>query len=346
MRKIKYLILFIFIAALILVIGIGIINYDKIITYLGYPTRGLEYTLNEESTAYSVNKGKMKDINKLIIPATYKDLPVTVIEESAFMNCISINEVIIPEGITYIGADAFRGCKGLQEIKIPNSVVAIGSSAFFGCSSLKSYSSPFSGGGDPVNNFIGYVFGAKYPNDNGSYVSNSLETINITDNTKAIEQFAFTNITSLKNVNIIATHKQVLANILMNCTNLESLTCPMIFPAMAFLFGGTTPVTLKYINFNDCEINVIYGSFFKDCKGLTSVNIPESIEIIDSEAFKGCINLTNIFIPKSVYLMGNSVFDDCLNLTINCEVLSKPTNWSDSWNPDNRPVAWGASLEE
>jgi len=39
--------------------------------------------------------------------------------------------------------------------------------------------------------------------------------------------------------------------------------------------------------------------------------------------------------------IGSSAFYNCSSLTIYCEVTSKPSGWSSSWNESNRPVVWG-----
>lgn len=54
---------------------------------------------------------------------------------------------------------------------------------------------------------------------------------------------------------------------------------------------------------------------FRDCAGLTNVDIPNSVTEIDISAFRDCTGLTNIIIPNSVTTMGSSVFQGCTSLT-------------------------------
>ena len=54
---------------------------------------------------------------------------------------------------------------------------------------------------------------------------------------------------------------------------------------------------------------------FRDCSGLTSVSIPNSVTSIGDYAFSGCSNLTAVSIPNSVTSIGESAFRDCSSLT-------------------------------
>lgn len=63
------------------------------------------------------------------------------------------------------------------------------------------------------------------------------------------------------------------------------------------------------------HVSSIGNEAFSECKELTSVAIPNSVETIGFEAFYGCTGLSSITIPNSVILIGNSAFSDCTNLT-------------------------------
>ncbi len=55
-------------------------------------------------------------------------------------------------------------------------------------------------------------------------------------------------------------------------------------------------------------------SAFAGCSSLISINIPDSVDIIDSFAFMGCSSLTSINIPDSVTVIGVEAFAGCSSL--------------------------------
>ena len=54
---------------------------------------------------------------------------------------------------------------------------------------------------------------------------------------------------------------------------------------------------------------------FRNCSGLTSITIPNSVTSIGSYAFLYCSGLTSITIPNSVTSIGSSAFSECSGLT-------------------------------
>ncbi|MFK8269751.1 leucine-rich repeat protein [Capnocytophaga stomatis] len=60
----------------------------------------------------------------------------TIIGECAFLDCIRLEEVILPDKLTTIKHGAFLGCQKLSKIHIPDSVTQWEFSAFLCCESL------------------------------------------------------------------------------------------------------------------------------------------------------------------------------------------------------------------
>ena len=55
----------------------------------------------------------------------------------AFYNCHELQNLVIPEGVTYIGDGAFYGCTYLENLSLPASVQSIGDNTFALCSKMK-----------------------------------------------------------------------------------------------------------------------------------------------------------------------------------------------------------------
>lgn len=107
-----------------------------------WTARELAYTLSADGTYYIVaGIGTCTDTD-LLIPATYKGLPVKEIGASAFRNNTAITSVTIPEGVETVGNYAFSGCTGLTSLTLPDSLQTIGQSAFYKCGGLTSVSIP------------------------------------------------------------------------------------------------------------------------------------------------------------------------------------------------------------
>lgn len=72
--------------------------------------------------------GGGKDV---VVPGGVKSI------SSAFYRNETVENVILPEGLEYIGEAAFMGCVSLKNVYLPSTLKKIGDSAFRGCGSLK-----------------------------------------------------------------------------------------------------------------------------------------------------------------------------------------------------------------
>ena len=109
-------------------------------------TEGLQFTLIDDNTAYEVSIPAYyrPTITEIIIPSSYKGLPVTKIAGSAFLSCINLREIFIPDSIAIIGYGAFANCSSLETITIPANVTVIKNNAFFYCGDLETIIIPAS----------------------------------------------------------------------------------------------------------------------------------------------------------------------------------------------------------
>ena len=196
-----------------------------------YETQGLEYTLINQETEYSVAKGEMT-ATELFIPAEYNGKPVTSIGyyafeycsglksvtignsvtsigSHAFCDCSSLTSVTIGNGVTSIGQFAFNNCTSLSEITIPDSVTSIGNAAFYSCINLTSVIIP-----DSVTSIGESVFAG----------CSNLETINIGNSVTSIEYGAFKNCSRLTSMVIPDSVTYIYNAAFYGCSSLKSIT--------------------------------------------------------------------------------------------------------------------------
>ena len=206
---------------------------------------------------------------------------------------------IIPNTVTAIGDHAFEDCTGLTSIAIPNSVTSIGYGAFQGCTGLTSIVIP---------NSVTYI------EDYTFYGCTKLTRIVIPNTVTAVGQQAFYNTAWFYNQPGGLVYAGMVA---------YSYKGMMPSGTRIALKEGTLGIA-DYA-FQDCRgltsivipnsvTSIGYGAFF-DCVGLTSIAIPNSVTAIDQAAFFDCTGLTSIIIPESVTSIGSGAFSGCTRLT-------------------------------
>ena len=89
-------------------------------------TSDLTFTLNSDGAGYTVTKCKQSASGKLVIPETYKDLPVTAIAERVFVSCPELTEIVIGNNVTNLGEFLFT-CDNLKSVTLGSGVHDINS---------------------------------------------------------------------------------------------------------------------------------------------------------------------------------------------------------------------------
>ncbi len=234
---------------------------------------GLKYSLNTDEKGYTVvGIGYCEDTD-LVIPATYRGLPVTAIGSNAFESVRSFKSVSIPASVTTIGEYAFAHCSVTTVTFAANSkLTTLDEYAFFLSSSLQSIALP-----DGVTTIGVAAF-------NGC---NNITSISIPDSVTTIENRALDFDSSAFTVYNNAKY-------LGNSTN----------PYLVLVKAIDTSITTYNIHTN---AKLIYAFAFEDCTLLTSVTIPDSVTIIGNSVFYKCDALESLIIGSGVTSIGDGI---------------------------------------
>lgn len=102
----------------------------------GENIHSFRFVLNEDNASYSV--GGQICFDKVVIPSTYKGLPVTAILIEGFKGQDKITEVYIPGSVKTIEMDAFSYCTSLTKVVLEEGVESLGTCVFEYCDNIDS----------------------------------------------------------------------------------------------------------------------------------------------------------------------------------------------------------------
>ncbi len=220
---------------------------------------------------------------------------ISSLPQEAFIGCVKLQEIILPQGITSIGKQAFSVCDALESVSLPASVASIGRDAFDG-DTLSSVNV------DQGNAVYSSVDGVLFNKDKKTLLfcpRGKSGSFAIPNGVKVIGQSAFrvcSNLTSLALPDSVTVMEE---NALLGCSSLTSLT----------LSANLTKIS-------DYALSGI---------GVESLALPASVTSIGSQAFQSCSSLKSLVIPASVTSIGCCVFNYCSALT--SVEFKAPSGW-------------------
>ena len=259
-------------------------------------------------------------LTNIVIPDS-----VTEINGGAFFGCTSLTSIVIPKGVTEIGESAFGGCVGLTSVVMPKSVTKIGWGAFKDCTSLTSIVIPkgiteigesaFSG----CTGLTGVVIpeGVTEISMNVFRDCTGLTGVVIPEGVKEIGYGAFSGCTGLTNIVIPNSVTVIMSSAFSGCTGLTGIVIPEgVTEIDCGAFGGCTNLTTisvsvdnpSYVSINNCCLSKDLRRLIFGCR---SSIIPDGVSMIEWDAFRDCAGLTSIRIPDSVTAIGVSAFYGC-----------------------------------
>ena len=179
-----------------------------------------------------------------------------IICNSAFFNCRSLTNIIIPKSVTAIGNDVFWDCRSLSNIVIPKSVICLNGNPFSGWEGKLECLSP---------NFI-YEDEVLFNKDKSKIVSfrnRKIESYIIPDSVTDIGDYAFSH-SSLSNIVIPDSVTDIGDYAFSDCSSLTKIVIPN-------------------------SVTDIGDYAFWECSSLTNIVIPDSVTDIGNSAFYDCI---------------------------------------------------------
>ena len=229
---------------------------------------GMTFTLTNSKTEYEVtSKGTAS--GDIVIPDTYRGLPVTSIGKKAFFNKSDVTSVSIGKNVKSIGEYAFANCSYVTSITLPEGLTFIGESAFASCRLLAGKLVIPNGVETIAKNTFAYC--------------GSIEEITLGNGIKRIEASAFT-----------------------DCASLTSMTMPAKLEFIGSLaFAKCKKISTLVLNDALSEI----GDYaFSELTALENVVIPDSVKRIGTGAFYLCSELSNVTLGTGISVIDDGAF--------------------------------------
>ncbi len=283
----------------------------------------------ESIGSYITNHSK-SSLEEVVIPDSVK-----YIGESTFSNCSKLTNIKLPNNLTTIEPYTFQNCSELTSITIPYGVTSIDDSAFSCCSNLANITIP-----DSVTSIGSFSFencskltSITLPNcvtkigDSAFYGCSSLKNIVIPDLVTTVADLTFHDCTGLQSVVIGSSVKDFSSDAFVGCQNIKKLIFADGLESINFSMTKNLESSLEQVIVPNSVKNI--GQYtFKDCSKLRKITIPDGVTNIGKEAFYGCSGLTNIVIPDSVITVDSYAFRNCTGLQ-SVTIGSSVTEFSD-----------------
>lgn len=236
---------------------------------------------------------------------------------SAFIDCACLTDIVIPSTVTVLDADAFKGCANLEKVEFVTvqdeddndvdwALEKIGYSAFANCAKLEEIELPVSVEILDENAFLN-CSGLRRVVTQG----NANDALVVREIGFAAFRFAFAALT-----NNDYYYDFVNEEVVVKIEGLE------VLGSKAFQGSNATAIYVENMSADFVtgkearELTEIVEWTFSDCKSLTTLVLPDTVETIGTYAVSACEKLTAFRMPKAISAIGGYAFSDCTALTV------------------------------
>lgn len=257
-----------------------------------------------------LNGTDIKLLRKMIIDGKLTDLDIQqcrIVGGGEEYYTTSYKSYVTSDNV--IGANMFYNCKKLISLVLPETINKIETDAFYRCDNLAELRIPSS---------------CEEIESSGIAYCSSLQTVTISDGLNNIGSLNFNGCQSLVNFVVESgnTEYKAVDGVLFTIDGQELLKYPQgktnenySIPSSVRIIGG---YSFAYSNLSTVEIpnsvNVIESSAFYYSKNLDNVVVPNSVTKIEMSAFSNCSNLNTIKLSESIKKLEAFVLSYCVSL--------------------------------
>ncbi len=182
-------------------------------------------TLPEGVTEVGAGAFKESRLNEVVLPDS-----LTYIPEDMFSGSMYLRQVDFQDTLMEIGDSAFANCVGLGSIELPEGLLCIGDKAFAGCGAYRMWNSYYT-----CNRFTSVVLPETLESIGSMafYNCHVLKSINIPEKVNVIEEMTFMYCYKLKEITFPADIGQIAKDAFMFCEDLETIKFQWNAPSIA-----------------------------------------------------------------------------------------------------------------
>ena len=301
----------------------ALLNKEKTSIVLYPKSKSGEFVIPDTVTSIADHAfSSCQNLTKITIGAN-----VESVGAYAFGSCSALTDVVFKDSTInkkVIGDYAFYNCRALSNVDFGNAVTSIGSYAFVMTESLTSIEFP-----DSLESIGNYAFSPYSTGDGGgyaTYVASNLKSVKFGSGLKTIGKHAFYENRSLETVEFTGNNLTSIGySAFRYCVTLANLNLTGNNVVIDdYAFAGNR--TLKEVVLSGVK-TIGYYAFSGDY-ALKSVDLGESLILIDRYAFQSCRNLETVTLPENLTTISNNAFSDCSKL-ISIDIPDKVTKLAD-----------------